>query len=100
MRVMPAIIGLALPFSAYPAALTFAHDIAPVIYQHCSSCHRPGEAGPFPLLRYEDVKKRARQIAEVVQSRYMPPWLPDSGHGDFADTLRLSDTQVRLIADW
>ena len=100
MRVMPAIIGLALPFSAYPAVLTFAHDIAPIVYQHCSSCHRPGEAGPFPLLGYEDVKKRARQIVEVTQNRYMPPWLPDSGHGDFADAVRLSDAQIRLISDW
>jgi mono/diheme cytochrome c family protein len=81
-------------------APTFAHDIAPIVYQYCAPCHRPGEAGPFPLLRYEDVRKRARQIVEVTRSRYMPPWLPEHGYGDFAGELRLSDAQIRLIAEW
>lgn len=56
--------------------------------------------GPFPLLRYEEVKKRAAQIVTVTRNRYMPPWLPEPGHGDFADERRLSDEQIRQIADW
>ena len=79
---------------------TFAHDIAPIVYQNCSPCHRPGEPGPFPLLTYEDVKKHARQIVSVTRSRYMPPWLPEPGYGDFRDERRLTDSQIRLIADW
>jgi hypothetical protein len=46
------------------------------------------------------VKKRARQIADVTRRRYMPPWPPESGYGDFADELRLTDAQIGLIADW
>lgn len=79
---------------------TFAHDIAPIIYRNCAVCHRPGEAGPFPLLTYEDVKKHAHQIATVTRSRYMPPWLPQPGYGDFQDERRLTDAEIRLIADW
>lgn len=79
---------------------TFAHDIAPIIYRNCAVCHRPGEAGPFPLLTYEDVKKHAHQIASVTRSRYMPPWLPQPGYGDFQDERRLTDAEIRLIADW
>ena len=30
----------------------------------------------------------------------MPPWLPEPGHGDFADPLRLSDVQIRAIGAW
>ena len=48
------------------AAPTFSHDIAPIVFEHCSSCHRPGEAGPFPLLTYDDVKKHATQIADLT----------------------------------
>ena len=92
-------LALVLPW-ARGASATFAHDIAPIVYQHCSICHRPGEAGPFPLLRYEDVKKRARQIAEVTASRFMPPWLPQPGYGDFAGELRLSDAEIQRIAEW
>jgi hypothetical protein len=59
-----------------------------------------GEAAPFPLLTYEDVKKRAPQIAAVTRSRYMPPWLPEHGFGDFADERRLSAEEIRTISDW
>jgi Flp pilus assembly protein TadD len=90
---------LPLVVQATPA-VTFAHDIAPIVYEHCAPCHRPGEAGPFSLLSFEDVKKRARQIADVTRRRYMPPWPPESGYGDFADELRLTDAQIGLIADW
>src|SRR4249920_1376831 len=52
-----------LPISAAP---TFHSDIAPIVHQYCSPCHRPGEAGPFPLLTYADVKSHAKQIADVT----------------------------------
>jgi len=80
--------------------LTFGHDIAPIIYRSCAPCHRPGEAAPFPLLSYADVHKRAQQIAAVTHSRYMPPWLPEEGYGEFQDEQRLSDAEIRTIADW
>jgi hypothetical protein len=76
----------------------FNHDIAPIVYQHCAPCHRPGEAAPFSLLTYEDVKKRAKQIADVTQRRYMPPWLPDKGN--FADEQRLSNEEIEAISSW
>lgn len=79
---------------------TFAHDIAPIIYQNCAGCHHPGGAGPFPLLTYEEAKKQAHQIADVTRRRYMPPWLPEAGFGDFADERRLTDAQIRVIGDW
>jgi tetratricopeptide (TPR) repeat protein len=85
-----------------PAApqITFYKHIAPVIYQNCAPCHRPGESAPFSLLSYEDVRRHAPQIATVTKSRYMPPWLPEPGHGDFAEERRLTDAQIQLIQDW
>ena len=83
-----------------PANVTFNRDIAPIVYQHCSACHRPGEAGPFPLLTYQDVKKHGRQIVAVTQTRFMPPWLPEPGELKFADERRLSDQQIATIRAW
>ncbi len=57
----------------HAAPLTYVHDIAPIVAAHCAPCHRPGEPGPFPLLTYEDVHKRAAQIVAVTRRRYMPP---------------------------
>ena len=62
---------------------TYSRDIAPIIYQNCSTCHHPGESAPFSLLNFADVKKRARQIAEVTHRRQMPPWLPAPGYNEF-----------------
>ncbi len=80
--------------------VTFNHDIAPIVYHYCASCHRPGEAGPFPLLTYQDVKKHGHQIVAVTQSRFMPPWLPAPGELKFADELRLSDQELARIRAW
>ncbi|HZW92113.1 MAG TPA: tetratricopeptide repeat protein [Candidatus Eremiobacteraceae bacterium] len=80
--------------------VTFNRDIAPIIFHSCSSCHRPGEAAPFSLLTYEDVKKHARQIAEVTRTRNMPPWLPAPQELKFADEMRLPDAQIVLIQRW
>jgi len=80
--------------------VTFNRDIAPIIFTSCASCHRPGEAAPFSLLTYEDVKKHARQIAEVTRTRNMPPWLPEPQELKFADEMRLSETQIDLIQKW
>jgi len=82
------------------APITFYRDIAPIVYRNCSPCHKPGEAAPFPLLSYEDVKRHARQIADVTRRRYMPPWLPQGGYGEFVEERRLSETQIRLIGEW
>lgn len=82
------------------AAVTFNKDIAPIVFEHCATCHRPGQAGPFPLLSYHDVKKRARQIAELTRRRYMPPWLPEGPKNVFLGDRRLSEEQIALFARW
>lgn len=88
----------AAPIAAAPA--TFNKDIAPLVFAHCASCHHQGGIGPFPLITFEDVRKQASQIVAVTERRYMPPWPPEPGYGDFADDRRLSDAQIRLIAEW
>jgi tetratricopeptide (TPR) repeat protein len=85
--------------SAAPAA-TFTHDIAPIVYEKCAPCHHPGEAAPFSLLTYADVKKRAALIAAVARRGYMPPWLPEHGYGDFADERRLTADEISTVASW
>jgi len=53
---------------------TYNHDIAPILYQNCAGCHRPGEVAPFSLLTYQDTAKRATLLATVTKARVMPPW--------------------------
>jgi tetratricopeptide (TPR) repeat protein len=98
-----------------PRLVTFNRDIAPILFENCATCHRPisptsPEAGskdplcvagaPFPLLDYESAQPRAREIARATLARAMPPWLPEAGHGEFANTRRLRDDQIALIQTW
>ena len=81
--------------------VTFAEHIAPIIYDNCVVCHREGGIGPFSFSSYDLVKKRSRQISEVVSSRFMPPWKPDPHFGPkFQGERRLSDEQIALIQRW
>src|SRR5262245_22689191 len=63
--------------------VTYNEDIAPIVAESCATCHRPDGAGPFSLITYEDVRKRAGQIARVTAARFMPPWKPEPGYGTF-----------------
>ena len=93
---------LLLSWAAVPAAETptFNKDIAPIIYQNCAICHRPGEVAPFSLMTYQDVARRAKLIQTVTERRFMPPWKAEHGYGDFANERRLSDAQISAIRAW
>ena len=80
--------------------VTFNRDLAPIVFRTCAPCHHPGEAGPFSLLTYGDLKSHARQIADVTQKRIMPPWLPEPGEFQFNDDLHLSHEEIALFQKW
>ena len=80
--------------------VTFARDVAPILWKNCASCHRPGEVAPFPLLTYRDAAKRAGFLAEVAESRRMPPWKPHRGFGVFLGAQFLSDRELATLARW
>ena len=79
---------------------TFNKNIAPILHEYCAACHHSGGSAPFSLMNFQEAKQRGKMLVEVTKSRYMPPWLPEPGHGDFIGARRLSDTQIKIIADW
>jgi len=97
--VRPASLGAPQEWNS-SQSVTFNREIAPIIFHSCSTCHHPGEAAPFSLLTYADVKKHARQIVYATRARVMPPWLPEPQELQFADELRLSESEIGLISRW
>ena len=95
-------IAIAVPLAIAKAQNqpTFYKDIQPVIYSNCSSCHRDGQAAPFPLITYSDVVKHAKTIAMVTQSRYMPPWKADTAYRKFVDQRVLTEAEINSIKNW
>jgi hypothetical protein len=100
LSAAPANAGNAKTLPALPVEVTFSEHVAPILFQNCTRCHRPGEAAPFALMNYQDARKRGRQITEVTTSRFMPPWHADHGYVEFANERRLSDEQIRLLSAW
>src|SRR4029077_4915911 len=49
--------------------LPFPTISLPLFFRSCAPCHHSGEAGPFPLISYGDVKSHARQIADVRSAK-------------------------------
>jgi len=81
-------------------SVTFTRDIAPIIFSRCASCHRPEGDAPFSLTTFDEVRRRASMIAAVTKSRYMPPWKPEAGFGDFQGARRLTSDEIAAIERW
>jgi hypothetical protein len=82
------------------AAPTFTKDVAPILFNHCAACHRPGEVAPMSLLAYSDARPWAKAIRSKVVSREMPPWSADPHVGKFANDRSLTPPQIDTIVRW
>jgi len=88
------------PSSVFAASPTFTRDVAPILYNSCITCHRPGEVAPMSLISYEDVRPWAKSIRLKVSSREMPPWGADPQFGKFKDDRSLTADQIDTIVKW
>ena len=78
---------------------TFNRDVAPILWAHCTSCHRPGQIAPFSLLTFEEARPQARAILRAIATRRMPPWKPEPGYAEFEGVRRLSEQGDRHAAE-
>jgi tetratricopeptide (TPR) repeat protein len=90
----------AVAASAQTLSPTFNRDVAPILWTHCSSCHRPGQSAPFSLVTFEDVRPHARAVLRAVEARTMPPWKPEPNYGDFDGVRRLSSHEIEILQQW
>jgi len=97
-----AAVGCPLPeVVAVLARPTYCKDVAPILQKNCQECHRPAQVGPFALASYEQARKRATDIATVVDDRSMPPWKASPHVGvAFKDARTLSGHDVATLVAW
>ena len=91
---------LAAAGTSNASKVTFSKDIAPILFNNCVACHRPGEIAPMSLLTYKEVRPWAKSIRERVIDRSMPPWSADPKYGHWANDPRLSEQQINTIVEW
>jgi Flp pilus assembly protein TadD len=94
------VAGLFPGFLGAQEAPTYAEHVAPILNNRCVQCHRPGGIGPFSLLTYQDVYRRADRIVRATSAGVMPPWLPDAGYREYLGERRLSDEEIAIIQNW
>jgi hypothetical protein len=80
--------------------VTYTKDVAPILQKNCQSCHRPGEAGPFSMMTYEDVRPWAGAMKLAVQQKIMPPWYADPQYGHFSNNRALTEKEIGTIVAW
>ena len=79
----------------------YGRDVAPILERHCVPCHRAGQVAPFALDDYASARQRAKLIATVTASRYMPPW--KASHLVGAEMLgerRLTLAEIATLKSW
>jgi hypothetical protein len=81
-------------------SLTFAADVAPILYRNCVTCHRPGGIAPFSMLDFDTVTGRLKDLAKVLHEGKMPPWFAVAPPGTFRNERGLSDAEKRIILRW
>ncbi len=95
-----AMVALSLIRGADNTAPTWAGSVAPILYQNCVECHRPGSVAPFSLLTATDAIKRAQSIAKFTKNRVMPPWLPATALGTFDHERGLTSAEIAVLSAW
>jgi hypothetical protein len=92
--------GTAVAGGQAASAVTFAKDVAPILYKNCVECHRPSMFAPMSLMTYEEARPWARAIKQRVVRKEMPPWTADAPAGMFKNDPRLSQRDIDTIAAW
>ncbi len=96
----------AAAFAAAPSsstdqtAVTWAEHVAPLLFDKCVTCHRPGQTAPMSLMTYEETRPWAKSIRRATHERIMPPWFASPEHGEFVEDPRLSEEELELLAKW
>ena len=111
-QVAPLALSAILAASSVPAAfaaagdtdassrLTYGRDIAPLLAEHCTACHRPGDIAPMSLRTYDEVRPWVKSIRKAVETGVMPPWHADPTYGAWANDRRLSDAERDTLVRW
>lgn len=86
--------------TSFAQEVTWTKDIAPIIYQNCSSCHHDNAIAPFSLMSYDDAKDNAYIIRLEVNEKSMPPWPADPDFMHFVGEARLEQEEIDAINDW
>ncbi|MDP1728517.1 MAG: T9SS type A sorting domain-containing protein [Bacteroidota bacterium] len=81
--------------------ITWATDIACIIYSHCGTCHNSENSiSQISLMSYQEVFNRRLAVELYTYTGKMPPSLPDNKYSHIAGNKRLNENEIALIREW
>lgn len=98
--VVTEVSGCALAISRATEAPDYATDVAPIIRDNCTECHRRGGVGPFAMDSYIMLLGWSPMIREVVLNKRMPPAQVDPEYGRSKMARYLSDEEIETLVTW
>jgi len=87
------------------APATWYQDVAPMLAQHCMSCHQAGGIAPFSMTSYDDAVGHAKQMVTAIENGTMPPFdaredADCTPRFSWVDDPRLSATDKDTLKAW
>lgn len=99
-NLLAAICLLAISTIANAQVPDWSTRVAPILYNHCTSCHHDGGIAPFSLMTYDEAVLHSGAIKAAVVAGKMPPWPPDPTYAHMAHERVLSAADINTIKQW
>ena len=104
LSASPALLAIVLLAAAViapseAAAQDYYTDVRPLLVERCVGCHT-ADGIAWSMDDPEAARARAREIAGMVTTRRMPPWIAEPGHQSYVGDLSLDPELVGMVAAW
>jgi len=81
-------------------SISYSQQVAPILLENCSVCHRKGGVGPWAMTDYNMVKGFSLMMREVIRTKRMPPWHADPFIGQFSNDRSLNNEEIKTLVHW
>ncbi len=78
----------------------YSTEVAPIIVEHCSVCHREDGAGPFAFNGHYSLVGWSAMVREVIMNKRMPPMQVDPAYEATPSAHFLSAEKRQKIMHW
>ncbi|MDO9319837.1 MAG: redoxin domain-containing protein [Gammaproteobacteria bacterium] len=78
----------------------YSTEVAPIIVEHCSICHREDGAGPFAFNGHYSLVGWSAMVREVIMNKRMPPMQVDPAYAATPSAHFLSAEKRQKIMHW
>lgn len=92
--------GCAIKIARAEGVPDYATDVAPIIRDNCTECHRRGGVGPFAMDSYIMLLGWSPMIREVILNKRMPPAQVDPEYGHSRMARYLDDNEIETVVTW